>query len=334
MGSGSDPKAVSTAAISTTGGLGGVIYLVQRYRDIQMKERMEKIELDKLPHLRYQEAVELLSSDNVLSRISAVLKLEYLANERLAADKNCPMPQQIVNILCAYLRNSSSFEIYAPITEFSRKRLKQLRKEKSAILNFDFEKWPDELSAECDQTVQQTIVQVIANNTRPRIINEAKTGGKDEKTGEGNGASVEEEKGKWSSLNFDLHETVFACPLHWENCVFEGKVEFWGAIFRRSVYFTNIVFNDVNFNGCTFFGRFIISNAKLVNATFQGKGKFIKWHPDIKGAENTKDFSAAISERVSNSDCKVNYDEDAVEKPLLYRDAKSIFKNFTDKQQQ
>ncbi|WP_216380378.1 pentapeptide repeat-containing protein [Arcanobacterium phocae] len=78
------------------------------------------------------------------------------------------------------------------------------------------------------------------------------------------------EESSSSTCTFNLAEAKIFSPLRLENCIFNGKVIFWGAEFLRSIYATNATFTDVNFNGTSFKGkRSLFSEAKFHKVSFQ-----------------------------------------------------------------
>ncbi|AZR01627.1 hypothetical protein [Trueperella pyogenes] len=81
--------------------------------------------------------------------------------------------------------------------------------------------------------------------------------------------SVEEKS--WSKCTFDLHETIVACPVKFENVAFQALVELWGTKFERSFYAYGARFADVNFNGVEFKGKRIdFRSSEFDEITFQG----------------------------------------------------------------
>lgn len=113
------PTGRATASLTTVGGLGGAVFLTVKYRAHSLAERQERWHADEESRAREShqtmlvaqqrqavvEATRLLDSDVASTRIAGVTILAEIADTYLASRQ-----QQVVDILCGYLRTEHSSE--------------------------------------------------------------------------------------------------------------------------------------------------------------------------------------------------------------------------------
>lgn len=90
---------VVKVSLTLVGGVGAVGYLVIKYQERQAARREEIRRESQLDHHRFGEAIELFGSKNAITRMAGVHALIKVAN----ADPS--LQQEIVNLLCGYLRS-------------------------------------------------------------------------------------------------------------------------------------------------------------------------------------------------------------------------------------
>lgn len=223
------PELGITAAISITGGLGAVVLLVINYRKQSLSEK----------EANYQKKKDLIQAFNDYAKdltqqtpqaVAALHGLAHTTDQLVTlGDDMKAYKQRCVNIICSFIRSQIS-EIETKLAEIK----------------------------------QGEAFRIITDHLEKTDSNESNG-----KEGTSNDENAEEDITSWSGCNFNFSEVTLFAPLRIERCVFKGRVEFWGATFKRSVYANGVHFKDVNFNGVTFEGK----RSSFVGATF-GKISF------------------------------------------------------------
>lgn len=93
---------VATTAMTMTGGLVAISYVVLKYRERISVERSERREEEQAADRKLGEAVHLLSDDKAIIQISGVYGLVAIADEFGGSYR-----QRVVDLLCAYIRGNT-----------------------------------------------------------------------------------------------------------------------------------------------------------------------------------------------------------------------------------
>lgn len=174
--------------LTTIGGIGGVGYLVIKYRERSASEQGEADE--KLLH-----AVQQLGDSSAQVRIAGVYALADVADTYGGT-----YPQRAVNILCGYLKTDRIQR------SESGKTLHETTDKDNEIKTISFNK---------DQAVESTILQVLAEHlrtTRLKNIDTRKTPPIDLTIEVACGPGV------WSSCKLDLHGATLTEPVNLSDC--------------------------------------------------------------------------------------------------------------------
>lgn len=253
-----------------------------------------------------------LDTGGVASRAAAVKILvnladEWLEDENVAVekkDKNC---QNIIEILCTYIR--SPFPL-AHITENSSDAINSIQTKNNYSENYRI--------LEEEREVREAIIKSIKDRLS-------------------NGLDINKKplEGPWSKYEFDFHGAIFFYTLNlsnahfksladfsntihkksiFKNSLFAGKAIFEGSSFKKFADFENTEFTDGNFEGAEFsdssFIKAKINNANLKNSKFTPEEKIIISFEDAKlmdaNLEGAK-FTECSFYKTEFIDAKFNY---------------------------
>ena len=203
------------SALTAVAGIGGVAYLVIKYRT-------EQRETAGIADKKISAAVDQLGSDKASTRIAGVYALTDIADRYKGGYR-----QRVVDILCGYLRsdraNYALDELGQPIKNASGHLVK---------------------SGASDEAVESTILSVM----RDRLRKERK----DDETGETIVQTVDDDQ-LWCACTFDLHEATFHEAVDLTDSTFECVPNFRGTKFERDADFGGATFaGDADFRGAHF----------------------------------------------------------------------------------
>lgn len=252
------------SALTAVAGIGGVAYLVIKYRT-------EQRETAGIADKKISAAVDQLGSDKASTRIAGVYALTDIADRYKGQYR-----QRVVDILCGYLRsdraNYALDELGQPIKNASGHLVK---------------------SGASDEAVESTILSVM----RDRLRKERK----DDETGETIVQTVDDDQ-LWCACTFDLHEatfheavdltdSTFECVPNFRGTKFERDADFGGATFAGDADFRGAHFaGDAHFDGATFTGdadfrgAHFTRDAHFDGAHFKGYAYF-GWTPLTRYAD-------------------------------------------------
>ena len=185
--------------LTAIGGIGGVGYLVIKYRERSASERGEADE--KLLH-----AVQQLGNTSAQVRIAGVYALADVADTYEG-----PYHQRVVDILCDYLRTDRLLKDANGETRYAT--------DKDGVLNYDHP-----LSS--DGPVESAILSIIASHLQQTPITENDTA---------NGTAMP----PWSFYRIDLHDATLTEQVYFTDCQFwqidlRRTTFFDRAVFSRS----------------------------------------------------------------------------------------------------
>ncbi|WP_143008842.1 pentapeptide repeat-containing protein [Actinomyces ruminicola] len=95
-----DRSARATASLTTTGGLGGCVYLTVRYRKQELEEKKHDADTQHKDEDDLAATIDALSSDSPLRRLTGARQLIVRADAQLHDDTR----QRIIDIICGHLR--------------------------------------------------------------------------------------------------------------------------------------------------------------------------------------------------------------------------------------
>ncbi len=249
----------ATSALTTVGGLGGAVFLTVRYREHSLAERQEERDVIAAQRQALVDATRLLDSDVASTRIAGVTILAEIADTYRGNYR-----QQVVDILCGYLRTNHKDEEkgHDPAVE-------------SAIMNT--------IAAHLKKP--PTDIPILPYE---KILAAWRKG---------------EDERYWCECTFDFHNAVFAeivdfrgatfsksvnfCEAsftgraHFRDAWFTGDIGFWSACFNGNADFQNVKFDgDTDFRNAqlagkgSFLSAQFIGNANFDNAWFDGTASF------------------------------------------------------------
>ena len=232
------------SALTAVAGIGGVAYLVIKYRT-------EQRETAGIADRKISAAVEQLGSDKASTRIAGVYALADVADTYRGGYR-----QRVVDILCGYLRSDRSS--YAP--------------DESGQPVWDASGHLVE-SGGSDEAVESTILAMFATHLRIR---------RQDGNGAGTVRKQVGDDQLWLDCDFDFHGAVFHGAASFDDFVFKGTVDFRGATFGDGASFFHATFEGVaSFDGATFRGVVSFIDATFEGwvffdgATFRGVVSFI-----------------------------------------------------------
>jgi hypothetical protein len=308
--------------LTTIGGIGGVGYLVIKYRERSAAERGEADE-------KLLQAVQQLGNSSAQVRIAGVYALADVADTY-----GGPYPQRVVDILCGYLRTQR--------TNNSHHRTKQPTKANTNKRSMRY-------FINVDNAVESTILSTLADHLKSTTneVNSTKnhpgpwshciidlSGARLTEFVNFSGVTIEkincqevmfERTPSFHGTTFvgeaTFREAIFPQNTSFRNTIFQQYATFRGAIFKKYANFSEATFmKNVSFRGasfgqaatfhrCTFaqqahyVGTTFKNDAKFVRATFTLDGNFDNatfiQHAHFHGATfgKTSSFSKTIFKR-------------------------------------
>ena len=231
------------SALTAVAGIGGVAYLVIKYRT-------EQRETAGIADRKISAAVEQLGSDKASTRIAGVYALTDVADTYKGGYR-----QRVVDILCGYLRSDRSS--YAP--------------DESGQPVWDASGHLVE-SGGSDEAVESTILAMFATHLRIR---------RQDGNGAGTVRKQVGDDQLWLDCDFDFHGAVFHGTASFTDFAFKSTVNFRGATFEDEASFDRATFGGwVSFDGATFGGVAFFHDATFEDvasfngATFRGVASF------------------------------------------------------------
>ncbi|WP_371174155.1 pentapeptide repeat-containing protein [Buchananella felis] len=234
-GAGPDTYEAMKLALAVIGGIGGVAFLVIKYRTRVSEEHEEARADRKEAEAKLVAAVEQLGSEFPQVRIAGVYALADLADTYLGDYK-----QRVVNILCGYLRTKRG--------EFIKREEvdKQIQDGNRLNIGTDLPL----MYVSDDAPVESTVLEVLAAHLRKEDALPTLSRVKPELS--------------WSECKVDLHGANFTEPLVFNSTAVENDISFKSCHFAREINFDDSTFNGVvSFDDSTFNGR-----ASFVGSTF------------------------------------------------------------------
>ena len=222
------------SALTAVAGIGGVAYLVIKYRT-------EQRETAGIADKKISAAVDQLGSDKASTRIAGVYALTDIADRYKGGYR-----QRVVDILCGYLRsdraNYALDELGQPVKNASGHLVK---------------------SGASDEAVESTILSVM----RDRLRKERK-----DETGETIVRQTVDDDQLWCDCEFDLHGATFHEAVDLTDSTFECVPCFRGTKFERNADFRGAHFaGDADFRGARFAGGADFRGARFTRgADFRG----------------------------------------------------------------
>ncbi|WP_371152173.1 pentapeptide repeat-containing protein [Buchananella felis] len=227
-GAGPDTYEAMKLALAVIGGIGGVAFLVIKYRTRASQEREEARADRREAEAQLVAAVEQLGSEFPQVRIAGVYALADVADAYLGDYK-----QRVVNILCGYLRTT-------------RGKFVERKAEKDMVENADVKTGGSKAQRfyeSDDGPVESTILEVLASHLHKQDAADTQ-------------AATAEATPSWSECQFDLHGACFIEPLNFKSRIFIGDITFKECHFAREVSFSGSIFTGwARFDGSTFTGR-------------------------------------------------------------------------------
>ena len=219
------------------GGIGGVGYLVIKYRQQSGAERdrarLEENEADK----KLADAVQQLGSESPQVRIAGVYALADVADTYAG-----PYPQRVVDILCGYLRTQRTHSNYDRIK----------RPTNADATKADDNKRNTQHFTNIDNVVESTIVSTLASHLK--VINKTS----DRET---------YQPGAWSHCSIDLHGSTLTESIDFSN-TYIAKINTQNANIKYIILdhatVREAIFEDVNF----------MQEAKFKGTTFKETASF------------------------------------------------------------
>jgi len=231
------------SALTAVAGVGGVAYLVIKYRT-------EQRETAGIADRKISAAVEQLGSDKASTRIAGVYALTDVADTYKGGYR-----QRVVDILCGYLRSDRSS--YAP--------------DESGQPVWDASGHLVE-SGGSDEAVESTILAMFATHLRIR---------RQDGNGAGTVRKQVGDDQLWLDCDFDFHGAVFHGTASFTDFAFKSTVNFRGATFEdvasfdRATFGGGAFFDGATFGGWAFFdGATFGGWAFFDGATFRGGASF------------------------------------------------------------
>ena len=215
-GIGTDASSLEVVKVSltTTGGIGGVGYLVIKYRERASAERDEAEQ-------KLLRAVERLGSESPQVRIAGVYALADVADTYRGDYR-----QRVVNILCGYLRTSRG--TWETITETNGNE-GEVTSKKAYISK--------------DGAVESTVLEVLSTHLREQR----------ERDGLRPSIAQQVLNDQlWCDCTFDLHGTCFIEHAVFTEMTFKSIANFRDATFYRGANFKRSRFRDTIFTGALF----------------------------------------------------------------------------------
>ena len=205
------------SALTAVAGIGGVAYLVIKYRT-------EQRETAGIADRKISAAVEQLGSDKASTRIAGVYALTDVADTYRGGYR-----QRVVDILCGYLRSDRSS--YAP--------------DESGQPVWDASGHLVE-SGGSDEAVESTILAMFATHLRIR---------RQDGNGAGTVRKQVGDDQLWLDCDFDFHGAVFHGTASFTDFAFKSTVNFRGATFEGGASFDRATFGGwASFDRATFRG--------------------------------------------------------------------------------
>ncbi|MBV7363053.1 pentapeptide repeat-containing protein [Actinomycetaceae bacterium TAE3-ERU4] len=257
-------------ALTLTGGLGGVVYLVVRYRQQEVNEetaRLEtkkaKVEEENKDSEFFIASVNLLDKEDPTVKTTGFFRLAEYADiiSRKHPEDARRVKQQVVDVFCNYMRITSTNIAQNQETG----NTEGTNQAEETTLSTEYRTLAN---------LQRTVISLIREHTKTR---------------------QSDSEISWSECSFDFSETTFLVPIDLSECTFKKAVNFTGATFTGRTFFRNAKFNESTyFNNATFTGPTDFSNATFTghtdfsNATFTTNTYF--WDATFTGPT---DFSNA-----------------------------------------
>ncbi|WP_185732130.1 pentapeptide repeat-containing protein [Actinomyces bowdenii] len=209
-------------SLTTIGGIGGVGYLVIKYRERASAERTEAAAELERAEQKLLTAVQQLGSASPQVRISGVYSLADTADIYRGDYR-----QRVVDILCGYLRT----------------------KRGEWVTPTDAEDGDDKIYVSDDGAVESTILEVLARHLRkrreatehhPEVVQE-----------------VQDEQ-LWCNCSIDLHGAILAERPNFHHATFNYGTDFGGAIFTQGAIFWGANFTQGAYFGNAIFAQRVI----------------------------------------------------------------------------
>ncbi|BDA65658.1 pentapeptide repeat-containing protein [Actinomyces capricornis] len=238
-------------SLTTIGGIGGVGYLVIKYRERASAERAEVAAEREQAEQKLLSAVQQLGSESPQVRIAGVYSLTDVADTYRGDYR-----QRVVDILCGYLRTKRGE--WTPTED---------------VKDGDGSLSPTRVYVSDDGAVESTILNVMARHLRKR---------RDATKSHPKGVVQEvRDEQLWCDCSIDLHEVVLTERPNFGGTTFTQEVNFRGATFTRYTDFREVKFTqDVNFlrtifaKNADFRDSIFLQNANFQAATFHWDANF------------------------------------------------------------
>ena len=238
----------ATSALTTVGGLGGAVFLTVRYREHSLAERQEERDVIAAQRQALVDATRLLDSDVASTRIAGVTILAEIADTYRSSYR-----QQVVDILCGYLRTNHKDEekghdpaVESAIMNTIAAHLRRSRFDKNGEIAFEQSLKDEQLWCDCTFDFHNAVFVENVNFTNVIF-------------------------GK--SVNFS--GTSFTDDAYFWGATFTGDAYFWGATFSGGAYFWGATFSGgAYFSGATFTGGAYFSGVTFSGVTFSGDSSF------------------------------------------------------------
>lgn len=229
-------------SLTTIGGIGGVGYLVIKYRERASAERAEIAAEREQAEQKLLSAVQQLGSESPQVRIAGVYSLADVADTYRGDYR-----QRVVDILCGYLRTKRGEWITT-----------------ADVKNGDDTSSPTRVYVSDDGAVESTILNVMAHHLRKR---------RDATKSHPKGVVQEvRDEQLWCDCSIDLHGAVLTEKMNFQDATFGEDLNFESAIFTQEIDFENANFgHNTNFNDATF-----SQEATFKNSIFSQETSFIR----------------------------------------------------------
>ena len=218
-------------SLTILGGIGGIGYLVIKFRERSALERSEADE-------KLVRAVQQLGDTSPQVRIAGVYALADVADTYEG-----PYHQRVVDILCGYLRTDRLLKDANGETRYATN--------KDGFFNYDHP-----LSS--DGPVESAILSIIASHLRP-----LQTAPKNKRN--------KTDLGPWSSYRIDLHNTILTEQVYFVNCHFKQLDLRRATLFDRAIFSGSHFFEAASFEYSTFKQTVDFNQAHFdFHSSFQG----------------------------------------------------------------
>lgn len=276
-GPGNDGGALRQQILLATGGILALATLLENRKKNESEKRKNEKDYQRQVgderRERYIKSLDLLGSNDFLLKLGGIYSLCKIADEWLE-ENNDLEAQNIVDILCAYIRSPYTLALYNYTKPIKVRRIYSYRKQLSEEELYELEQ---------EKTLRNSIIDEIAKRTRIRRSRKWMADLWDRTRlafisyMNNENVSIWEilryhlhklpelkrhsTPGPWSHLNFDLSGSLFFYPVNFKRCRWSGSLDISHTTHIYKFDISNSIFDHTaDFHNSTYYNDFISSS--------------------------------------------------------------------------